>query len=71
MRLAGVTAGTPDPTGGEILRDDDGNPIGVFRETAQELVSRAHSSSIRRRSAAERTAQLQKAIEVLQDELDK
>ena len=34
-----MTAETPDPPGGEILRDGDGNPIGVFRETAQRLIA--------------------------------
>ena len=38
MQLAKVDAATPDPGGGEILRDTDGKPTGVFRETAQGLV---------------------------------
>ena len=41
MELGGINKETPDPPGGEIVRDPEGNPIGVFRETAQELVSRA------------------------------
>ncbi len=43
MELAGVTKETLDPPGGEIVRDTEGNPIGVFRETAQRLVGRAES----------------------------
>ena len=42
MALAAVDAGTPDPPGGEILKDAGGQPIGVFRETAQALVGRVH-----------------------------
>ncbi len=38
MELAGITKDTEDPAGGEIVRDAEGNPIGVFRETAQELL---------------------------------
>ena len=38
MQLARVDAATPDPGGGEILRNKDGKPTGVFRETAQGLV---------------------------------
>lgn len=38
MDLAGVDSTTPDPSGGEILHDEDRNPIGVFRESAQALV---------------------------------
>lgn len=34
MELAGINKRTPDPEGGEIVRDSKGNPIGVFRETA-------------------------------------
>jgi predicted amidohydrolase YtcJ len=40
MELGGVTRDTPDPDGGEILRDAEGNPTGAFRETAQGLVAR-------------------------------
>jgi hypothetical protein len=38
MKLASVDANTPDPPGGEILRDRNGQPTGVLRETAQSLV---------------------------------
>jgi predicted amidohydrolase YtcJ len=41
MRLAEVDSSTQDPPGGEVLRDRQHNPIGVFRETAQALVNRA------------------------------
>jgi predicted amidohydrolase YtcJ len=41
MRAAGVTASTPDPAGGRILRDASGNPTGVFIDEAQELIDRA------------------------------
>ncbi len=44
MELAGITADTPDPDGGEIVRDANGAPIGVFRETAEGLVGRGMSS---------------------------
>jgi predicted amidohydrolase YtcJ len=38
MELAGITKGTPNPPGGEILKDAKGNPIGVFRESASGLL---------------------------------
>jgi predicted amidohydrolase YtcJ len=41
MELAGVTGATANPSGGEILEDAAGRPIGVFRETASDLVQRA------------------------------
>jgi predicted amidohydrolase YtcJ len=41
MRLAGITADTPDPEGGEIVRDAEGHATGVFRQNAQGLLSPA------------------------------
>ncbi len=38
MRLAGVTRDTPSPAGGEILRDANGDPTGVFVDTAMDLI---------------------------------
>ncbi len=39
LALGGVTRGTPDPPGGEIIRDKEGNPTGVLIDTAQRLVA--------------------------------
>jgi len=41
MELGKVTAKTPNPPGGEIVKDAKGQPIGAFIETAQGLVRRA------------------------------
>ena len=38
LRLANITAATPDPPGGAIDRDEHGEPTGVLRETAMALV---------------------------------
>jgi predicted amidohydrolase YtcJ len=40
LALARITAATPDPPGGVILRDASGEPTGVLQETAMNLVSR-------------------------------
>lgn len=40
LRLANITAQTPDPPGGQIVRDAQGNPTGVLRDSAQELVAK-------------------------------
>lgn len=53
MRLAGITQGTPDPPGGQILRDAQGRPTGLLKERAQELVERALASYRAQRSPAE------------------
>lgn len=39
LELAGITKDTPDPPGGVILRDDDGEPIGILLERASRLVT--------------------------------
>jgi predicted amidohydrolase YtcJ len=38
LELAGITATTPDPAGGLIVRDPDGSPAGTLREGAISLV---------------------------------
>ncbi|HBS29539.1 MAG TPA: amidohydrolase [Phycisphaerales bacterium] len=38
MRLAGVNRNTKSPPGGEIIRDEQGEPTGVFVDTAMDLV---------------------------------
>jgi predicted amidohydrolase YtcJ len=40
LTRAGIGADTPDPEGGRIDRDERGEPTGVLRETAMELVRR-------------------------------
>lgn len=39
LNLAGIDRDTPDPPGGVIDHDRDGNPTGVLKETAMRLVS--------------------------------
>ncbi len=41
FRAAGITAATPDPPGGRLLRHRDGTPTGYLLETAASLVARA------------------------------
>ena len=38
MEIAGITRDTEDPDGGQILRDEDGNPTGVFVDNAMALI---------------------------------
>jgi predicted amidohydrolase YtcJ len=63
LRLAGITAATPDPEGGRLIRDAQGNPTGVFVDHAQSLIEsripEATYEQVRRRvlAAAQRIAQ--------------
>ena len=53
LKLAGITADTPDPPGGRIIRDERGEPTGVLIDRAQGLVSHlipeATDEQVRRR----------------------
>ena len=40
MAVAGLNKNTPDPDGGEIQRDQDGNPTGILFENAVNLVEK-------------------------------
>ncbi len=40
LKLAGITRSTPDPVGGKIMRDANGDATGVLVDAAQELVAK-------------------------------
>ncbi len=40
LKAAGITKETPDPETGEIARDKAGNPTGILKEAAMELVAK-------------------------------
>jgi len=67
MDLAGITRKTPNPPGGEILKDKQGQPIGVFRETASRLVSRG-LESLPRPTPEEQDARRRQIIELSAEE---
>jgi predicted amidohydrolase YtcJ len=64
LALAGIDKNTPNPPGGEILRDTQGKPTGVLRETAAGLVSRALAQARSRRPPEQIQAQARKEIEL-------
>jgi predicted amidohydrolase YtcJ len=68
MQEAGITRATPNPSGGEILKDKNGNPTGLLRERASGLVSRAETAYESRRTVAENAALLRKQIDLAIDE---
>lgn len=41
LKLAGITAQTPDPDGGVIVRDRNGNPTGALKDAAQDMLFKA------------------------------
>jgi predicted amidohydrolase YtcJ len=58
--LAGITGKTPNPPGGDIVRDRQGNAIGVFRERASGLFQKMYASlpTPSREEAAARARQI-------------
>lgn len=41
LRLAGITAKTPDPPGGTVVRDAHGNPTGALKDAAMDYIDKA------------------------------
>lgn len=39
LRMAGIDRNTPDPDGGKIERDENGEPTGVLKENANQLIA--------------------------------
>lgn len=39
LKLAGIDRNTPDPPGGEIERDENGEPTGILKENARNLIA--------------------------------
>src|SRR5690348_15813087 len=72
LKLAGITAKTPDPVGGSIVHDAHGNPIGMLRDTAGDAVYRAYNRSLASLPPAEREARREKALKLaVQNEVSK
>lgn len=69
LARAGIDAATPDPPGGEILRDAAGNPTGLLRESAEELVQRAIAADRAKRGPAAVEAEELRVFELAQAEL--
>ncbi|HWZ31581.1 MAG TPA: amidohydrolase [Bryobacteraceae bacterium] len=68
MKAAGITRDTPNPPGGEIMKDASGNPIGMMNERAQGLLREAMNRDLAKRSAADREADEQRQIDLAAQE---
>jgi predicted amidohydrolase YtcJ len=64
MKMAEVNKSTPDPSGGKILRDQDGNATGLFNERAQSVVGDALARDRATRTPAQVEADLRASIEL-------
>ena len=68
LELAGIDRDTPDPTGGEIVRGERGEAIGMLRETAQRLAGRARSQATSDRTPQEAEAERRQVIQLAAQE---
>ena len=68
LELAGITRDTPNPPGGEIVKDASGEPTGLLRETAQGLASRARARSEAERPREEVIAERRRVMELAAQE---
>ncbi len=67
MRLAGISRETPDPSGGEIVRDSRGRATGVFEETAMGLINQAYQAYRDSLSEDDLKAEWLRGIELAQE----
>jgi len=63
LELAGITRETKDPPGGEIVKDAKGEPTGLLRETAKDLID-AGIAKLPQPSPAEEEALFRRKVEL-------
>jgi len=68
MKIAEVQKSTADPAGGQILKDKDGNPTGLFNERAQSLIGEALARDRATRTTAQVEADLRQVIALASQE---
>ena len=68
MKIAGVSKETPNPNGGEIVRDSRGEAIGVFEETAANIIENAYEEYLSTLSEADKTKIWFEGIELAEEE---
>jgi hypothetical protein len=64
LKLAGIDRHTPDVAGGEIVRDKDGNPTGLLKDAALDLVSKVMPSANKEKRLRTLRAGLRHAAQV-------
>lgn len=64
LKLAGVDSKTPDPAGGQIVRDASGEPIGFLRDNAMALVNDAYAAELKNRTPAEAEAAFRARVDL-------
>ena len=68
MEMAGITNETPNPSGGNIVRDASGRAIGVFEENAMDLINEVYSDYLSTLSESELLEIWYEGIQLAEDE---
>lgn len=68
MELAGLSAETPNPSGGEIVRDSRGKAIGVFEERAMGIITNAYQEYLNTLPEAAKKAEWIKGAKLAEQE---
>jgi predicted amidohydrolase YtcJ len=72
LKLAGIGRNTPDPKGGSIVRDAEGNAIGALRDTAGEAVQAAYNRYLAGLPPQELAARKEQSLKIaMQNEVSK
>jgi predicted amidohydrolase YtcJ len=64
MEVAGLSADTPDPAGGTIVKDATGNPTGLLRENADALVYSVMGAEMEARPDEEKWEEFGRIVEL-------
>lgn len=64
LQMAGIAATTPDPDGGEIVRDEGGAPTGFLRQAAQRPVRELHTAWLQGLGENQRQARFVRQVEL-------
>jgi hypothetical protein len=68
MQIAGIDRNTKDPDGGKIEHDSLGNVIGVFEETAEQLIRKYYDDYLAKRTSEQIYIDYTKQIQLASDE---
>lgn len=68
LKLAGITPKTPNPAGGEILKDSTGAPTGLLNETAQGLLRKPFAEYESRLTREQRIDHARKQVKLAAEE---
>lgn len=68
MQIAGINNKTNNPAGGTIIKDKNGNPIGVFEENAESLIRDYYDEYLKKRTQEQIQSDYEKKIQLAGEE---